>query len=93
MDKLTLEKKIFPVVFDVLCGNKHFVIISSDTNITKGKAVPLQVWSGPEVSRKLKFPDFVTTAQNCSRLSALRNGRLYPQEMLLVLEAESIPGP
>jgi hypothetical protein len=26
-------------------------------------AVPLQAWSGPEGSRKLSFPDFVTTAQ------------------------------
>jgi len=24
----------------------------------KGKAVPLQPWSGPEASRKLRFPDF-----------------------------------
>ena len=24
------------------------------------KAVPLQAWSGPEGSRKLRFPDFVT---------------------------------
>ena len=30
----------------------------------KGKAVPLQAWSGPEGSRKLRFPDFVTTAQD-----------------------------
>jgi len=30
----------------------------------KGKAVPLQAWTGPEVSRKLRFPDFVTTAQD-----------------------------
>jgi hypothetical protein len=29
----------------------------------KGKAVPLQAWSGPEGSRKLRFPDFLTTAQ------------------------------
>ena len=29
----------------------------------RGKAIPLQVWSGPEDSRKLRFPDFVTTAQ------------------------------
>jgi len=29
----------------------------------KGKAVPLQAWSGPESSRKLRFPDFMTTAQ------------------------------
>jgi len=28
------------------------------------KAVPLQAWTGPEGSRKLRFPDFVTTAQD-----------------------------
>ena len=30
----------------------------------EGKAVPLQAWSDPEGSRKLRFPDFVTTAQD-----------------------------
>jgi len=54
-------------------------------DMCKGKAVPLQAWSGPEDSRKLRFPDFVTTAQDGGRLSALRTDRLYPQEMLLVL--------
>ena len=49
------------------------------------KAVPLQAWRGPEGSRKLRFPDFVTRAQDGGRLSALRTGRLYPQEILLVL--------
>jgi hypothetical protein len=30
----------------------------------KGKAVPLQAWSGPEGSRKLRFPDYMTMAQD-----------------------------
>ena len=42
------------------------------------KAVPLQARSGPEGSRKLRFPDFVTVAQDGGRLSALRTGRFLP---------------
>jgi hypothetical protein len=28
----------------------------------KGRAVPLQAWRGPDGSRQLKFPDFMTMA-------------------------------
>jgi hypothetical protein len=39
----------------------------------KGKAIPLQAWTGSEGSRRV------------ARLSALRTGCLYPQEIFLVL--------
>jgi hypothetical protein len=50
----------------------------------KGKAVPLQAWSGPENSRKLRFPDYMTTAQIVGKVSPTHRP-LYPQEILLVL--------
>jgi hypothetical protein len=37
----------------------------------KGKADPLQAWTGPEVSRKLRFPDFMTTAQDGGKFVSL----------------------
>jgi len=37
----------------------------------KGKAVPLQAWSGPEGSSKLRFPDFMTTAQDRGKVVSL----------------------
>ena len=37
------------------------------------KAVPLQAWSGPEGSRKLRFPDFMTTAQDGGMGVSLRH--------------------
>jgi hypothetical protein len=38
---------------------------------SKGKAVALQAWSCPEGSRKLRFPDFMTTAQDGGKVVSL----------------------
>ena len=46
-------------VKELLCHSLHFSYA-----IIEGKAVPLQAWSGPEGSRKLRFPDFMTTTQD-----------------------------
>ena len=48
-------------------SGKNFTYISR----VKGKAIPLQAWTGPEGSRKLRLPDFVATAQDGGGLSAL----------------------
>ena len=64
-------------------------LVYHGTNFTdtckKGKAVPLQAWTGPKNSWKLRFPDFVTMVQDGGRLSVLRTGCLYPQKIVLVL--------
>ena len=53
--------------------------------MSKGKAVPLQAWSGPEGSRKLMFPDFMTTAQDGGEVVSLTHRPPLPQEINLVL--------
>ena len=40
-------------------------------NKGKGKAVPLQAWSGPDGSRKLRFPDYMTAAQDGGKVVSL----------------------
>jgi len=63
----------------------------------KGKAVPLQAWSGAEGSRKLRFPDFMTTAQDDGKVVSLTHRPLFtPRKWSwysFLLEAESTPGP
>jgi hypothetical protein len=42
------------------------------------KAVLLQAWSGPEGSRKLRFPDFMTTAQDGVKVVSLTRRPALP---------------
>jgi hypothetical protein len=61
LNKIQIVPKSFvPVLF--------YVCI---TSVKKGKAVPLQAWNGPEGSRNLRFPDFMTTTQDGGKVVSL----------------------
>ena len=46
----------------------------------KGKAVLLQAWSGPEGSRKLRFPDFMTVAHDGGKVVSITHRPPLPPE-------------
>jgi len=48
------------------------------TNAHKSKADPLQAWSGPEDSGKLRFPDFIKTAQDGGKVVSLTHRSPLP---------------
>jgi hypothetical protein len=77
----TTSQPFFPVFH---CPEKpislELVSIIGGQSKGKGKAVLLQAWCGPEGSRKLRFPHFMTTAQTGGKVASL-----YPQEIHLVL--------
>jgi hypothetical protein len=59
-----------------LCAFLEPVLIvlnnNNNNNNNKGKAVPLQAeCGGPEGSRKLRFPDYMTTAQDGGKVVSL----------------------
>jgi hypothetical protein len=54
--------------------------------LVKGKVIPLEALTGPEGSRSLRLPDFKDNRHmKVVRLLAVSTGRLYPQEIILVL--------
>jgi len=63
--------KVTELLYRLWTGQQHW----SSYSKRYGEAVPLQAWTGPQVSRNLMFSDFVTTTQYGGRLSALRTGR------------------
>ena len=51
----------------------------------RGKSIPLQAWSGPEVSRKLRFVDYMTTAQDGGKVVSLTHRPPLPQEKYIYI--------
>jgi hypothetical protein len=66
-------------------------------DVKKGKAVPLEASGGPEGPRKLRFPDYMTTAQDGDKVVCLTHRPPLPPRKCFwysfLLEAESTPGP
>ena len=55
-------KSYFPPQLFALSGLQFFSVNLQRVAFKgKGKSVPLQAWRGPEGSKKLRFPDFMTT--------------------------------
>ena len=77
--------------------NDENLVVSSKGIGLKGKSVPLQAWSVPESFRKLRFTDFMTTAQGGGKVVSLTHRPHLapgnPPGTHFRLEAESTPGP
>ena len=66
---LSHNRRLLPVI--IPCRPKFGSLFTCIFCRGKGKAVPLQAWSGPKGSRKLRFPDFMTTAQDGGKVVSL----------------------
>ena len=53
-EKRKIPTENFGIIITYKYGSKN----------SESQSVPLQAWSGPEGSRKLRFPDYVTVAQD-----------------------------
>ena len=53
LTKLTMDQKQAVIPYSLIHPREN----KNKQEFKKGKAVPLQAWSGPEGSRKLGFPD------------------------------------
>jgi hypothetical protein len=84
--------------FDKVQNERHLWTLATLQVVGKVKqSAPLQAWSGPEGSRKLRFPDFMTTAQDGGKVVSLTHRPPLPPRKYtwyaFLLEDESTPGP
>jgi hypothetical protein len=71
-----MKLRIWPLYskYCIACKVKYYSLVKG-----KVKAVPLQAWSGPEVSRNLTFADFMTKAQDGGKVSLMHRPPLPPE--------------
>jgi hypothetical protein len=94
--KLHITVIIMKTLYKFMLKYNTFILFIIYLNV-KGKAIPLQAWTGPEGSRKLRLPDFMTIGtcrwKGCQPYApAAFTPRQYSWYSFL-LEAESTPGP
>ena len=91
---MDIGKYILLIIYFLGEENEDFY---ASVMIKKCKSVPLQAWSGPEGSRKLRFPDFMTMAQGGGKVVSLTHRPHLPPRKSswysFLLEAVSTPGP
>jgi len=72
------------------------VLVTTGIENGKGKAIPLQDWTGPEGSRRLTLQDFKTSAHEGGKVVSPTHRPPLPPGNIPVthlLVAESTPGP
>ena len=65
-----MEWRPIVLIADVYPMSDHGSLMIATVK-AKGKSVPLQARSGPDGSRKLRFPDYVKMAQNGGKVVSL----------------------
>ena len=79
-----MRKSVHHVGLSHVRASRHAIqrmqslLLNRSSCTDKGKVVPLQAWSGPEGSRKLRLPDFMTTAQDGGKVVSLTHRPSLP---------------
>ena len=71
------------LIFSKMSTSKIIAKFNHTMSASKGKAVSLQACNGPEGSRKLRFPDFMTTAQDGGKVVSLTHRPTLPPGKIL----------
>ena len=67
-------------------SRQHKILLAKQEVVKRThKSFPLQAWRGPDGSRRFRFPDSKQLVHENGNDSTLRTGRLYPQEIFLVV--------